>query len=131
MPSPSLVRCFDEIIEAVALWDIGATGAHTKTAGYPGTAFASVTRTGAGAYTVNFNPNVPSGPFLELYTRHLPAATTAPMITKFNKASYVRPSATGNGSCTYEAWTIGTTPALADLPSGDKLMMVGRWLKTS
>jgi hypothetical protein len=125
------VRCYDEVVEAISTWDIGATGAHTKTSNIPGTQFASVARTAAGKYTVTFSAGVPRGDLLALECFHQPAANAGPLNLRMTKASYTRESAAlGQATVLYEAWSVGTTPAQTELSNGDKVTLKAIWSKT-
>lgn len=121
-----IVRSGDEIITMTAVYDIGAAGAHTKNAAVPGRAFTSVTRNSAGSYTVNFSDNIPQGFFLGMTVDLAKVAAAGPSNTRYTKASYSGSLRTAS----YENWSVGTTPAITELVSGDQVLITAKWLKT-
>lgn len=124
------VRAFDEVLEAVSSWDIGATGAHTKTASVPGTLFSSVTRTAAGKYTVNFTNGVPKGPFLGLEVEIHRAVDAAPLLPRQSVSTYTSETAATPATVKYETWNVANAPVQTELASGDTVKIRARWLKT-
>lgn len=126
----SWVLCSDEIQTSVALWDIGATGAHTKTANVPGKGFTSVARTAAGKYTVTFARGVPVGQFMGLQLDLQTAADAGPLNLKYTAGSYTSETQAAQATALYEAWSVGTAPAETEIPSGSKVLMTAVWQKT-
>lgn len=129
--SPS--RSDNEYLELIALYDIGATGAHTLNCG--GAGIVSVTRASAGVYNVNVAPAVaPVGPLIGFDVVHFPVAGAGPKNVRPTKTapSTNRPqngSASANGVCSYESWSVGTTPAQVELESGCQVSIRLTFLK--
>jgi hypothetical protein len=117
----SLKRTTDEYIELVGLWDIGASGAHTKNSKCSG--LRSVTRNAAGKYTVGFDRPVFRGDLISMDVYHIPVAGTGPLNMRPTKAAYTRENLTTIASQDYEAWSVGATPAQTEVPSGDQVWM--------
>lgn len=129
MPNYSPMRCQDEVLTIISSWDIGASGAHTKTANIPGTGFASVARTAAGKYTVTFARGVPIGPFLDLHIEHYPAVDAQPLDAHPKLSTFTAETAAAQATVKYETWDNDTT-AQTELANGDKVVITARWLKT-
>ncbi len=123
----SPVRCADEVLTFVSKWDIGSTGAHTKTAGFPGTGFSGVARADTGEYTVTFNKGMPIGPFLDLTINPFYTADTLPLKTTPVMSSFVKETAAAAATVEYEAWNAS---ALTELASGTQVVITARFLKT-
>lgn len=129
------VRCADELMTFYASWDIGASGAHTKTAQIPATFFKGVTRNSAGKYTVNFQAGAPVGPFVGLEVFHKHATGVKGLLTQEITGTYTSEPAgfqagvTSGPSVNYEAWDAAGA-ANADPVSGDKILMRATWLKS-
>lgn len=118
------VRSYDEVVEYHSSWEIGATGAHSKTSGVAGKGFLSVTRTGAGKYTVTFT-EVPAGPLVELRVIHWSQTGAAPLLTAPVDGTYT-PS---TKQVQYNAW-LSSTLAATEIPSGDRVSIVAVFEKT-
>ena len=125
------VRARQEVIEAVSVWNIGSTGAHTKTSGVAGEGFDSVARTAAGSYTITHTRGVPVGPFLGYDVQIFRTATSAAaLIPKNVLSAYTAETAAAAATGKYETWD-AATPTKTELSSGDKVVITARWLKTS
>jgi len=122
-------RCEDEYLDMVSKWDIGASGAHTKVSGVPGTGFASVAETAAGKYTITFTRGVPLGGLVDLVLTHWPAVDAANLNLRPSKSGYTAETATAAATMKYEAWDNDTT-AQTELASGDQVTITARFLKT-
>jgi len=129
MSGQSPIRCADEIIEFVSLWDIGATGAHTKAANVPGSGFASIARTAAGKYTITFARGLPIGPFLRLDVCHLPAVDTEQLDSGARKSGFIAETAAAAATLKYESWD-NDTAAQTDFVSGGQVSIRASFLKT-
>jgi hypothetical protein len=127
--SISIQRASDEIVTMSSKWDIGASGAHTKVSGVPGTGFASVSRTAAGKYTITFSRGAPVGGLLDVQITHWPAANAEPRVCMPTKATYTAETASAGATVAYEAWKL-TTPAQVELASGDQVTITATFLKT-
>jgi len=121
----AVMRSYDEVITFHSRWVIGASGAHTKAAGVAGSGFRSVARNVAGKYTVTLS-DPPVGPIVDVKLTHWPADAAAPKNLRPTVSSY-DPSAK---TLKYEAWSVGTTPALAELASGDQVSIEVVFQKT-
>lgn len=127
--SRSPMRCEDEVVTLISRWTIGSTGAHAKTAGYPGTGFTGIARTAAGKYTVTFNYGVPVGGLIDLDVRHWAAADAANLNPRPTVSSYTTETASAAATVKYETWDNDTT-AQTELTSGDQVTVTARFLKT-
>ncbi len=117
-------RVVDRITKYHSMWDIGSTGAHTKTSGIPGTGFVSVARTAAGKYTVTFS-DVDLGGLINLQITHWPAADAGPLLGRPTVSSYSASAKT----VAYETWDLDIS-AQTELTSGDKVSIVATFLDT-
>ncbi len=124
------MRCADEVVTFISKWDVGATGAHTKTTGFPGTGFSGVARDSAGNYTITFQRGMPVGGLASLSFQHWAQAGTEPLALTPLEDEVVAETAGAAGTAGYEAWAIDDTPALTELPSGDKVTITAVFLKT-
>lgn len=125
----SNMRGDDELYTMVSQWDIGATGAHTKTANVPGSGFASVTRTAAGKYTITFTRGkLPTGRLIDVSITHWPAANAEPRVCMPTLSTYTSETDAAGATVKYEAWKL-TTPAQVELANGDKVTIKATWLK--
>jgi hypothetical protein len=120
----AVVRSYDEVAEYHSSWEVGATGAHTKTTGVPGKGFLSVARTAAGKYTVTFT-EVPQGPLVELRVIHWSQTGAAPLLTAPVDGTYNPTTKTVQ----YNAW-LSSTLAATEIPSGDRVSIVAVFEKT-
>jgi len=118
-------RATDRIVQYFSQWTIGASGAHTKTTGVPGTGFASVAETAAGKYTITFS-DVAIGGLIGLQLIHWPAADAEPLILAPTDDVYSASAKTAK----YEAWAIDETAAQTEIPSGDKVTIIATFLET-
>ncbi len=125
----ALVLCGDEVLEFVSSWEIGASGAHTKTTGIPGTGFTGVARTGAGQYTITFQRNMPVGPLVDLKVSHWPQANAAPLVASALDGGFTAETAAAAATALYETMDL-ETPARTELPNGDRVTITARFLKT-
>ncbi len=128
--SISLMRAGDEVMTFISKWDVGATGAHTKTTGFPGTGFDSVARDSAGNYTITFSPSMPVGGLVGLNVQHWPQAGVEPMVCVPLEDEVVAETSSASATAGYEAWVIDETGALTEIPSGDKVTITAVFLKT-
>lgn len=117
IPQRSNVETFD----VIAVFDIGASGAHTKAYG----SGMSVARTAAGKYTITFTE---WGPVLiDLDVRHWAQVDAAPLAVRPSEGEFSA-SAT-SATAKYESWDLDT-PAQTELPSGDRVTIRATFLKT-
>ncbi len=124
-------RCADEVVSFISMWDIGASGAHTKTAGVPGTGFASVAETAAGKYTITFaNDTLPNGPLVDLRITVHQATDEESWVPRPTVSSYVPQAGVTNPTAKYENWVIDETAAQTELPSGAKVTIEAKFMKT-
>lgn len=120
-------RCMDEVISSVSKWTVGASGAHTKTTGCPGTGVSGVARDAAGKYTMTFQRGVPVGPFLGIQGQVFVAADAAPFIIR--PTAYTAETAAAAATLTFEAWD-AATPSQAEITNGATVVYTCRWYKT-
>lgn len=124
--SLSPIRGNKEIEEVLAVFDIGASGAHTKVYG----SGMSVARTAAGKYTITFTEWRPV--LVDVRVQHWAQADASPLDCRPTDGSFTY-SAT-SASVDYEAWSQGTTvanPAQTEIPDGDRVTISVRFLKTA
>src|SRR5260221_12143100 len=114
MAARSPLRSYDEIQEMTSMWDIGASGAHTKTANVPGTGFTSVARTAAGKYTVTFAKTNPIGPLVQLVLTYWGVADAAALDLRATTATYTAETSAAAATVKYESWDLAT-PSQAEL----------------
>jgi hypothetical protein len=119
------LRCVDRVTQYHSLWDIGASGAHTKTSGFPNTGFSGVARTAAGKYTITFS-DVEMGGLVCLELVHWHAADTEPKLLAPTLSTYSASAKT----VAYEAWDVDETATQIEIPSGDKVSIVATFLDT-
>lgn len=119
----------EEYIVYTSKWDIGASGAHTKVTGIPGTGFTGVARTAAGKYTITFTRSVPVGGLVDLQITHWPAVDAANLNPRPSKAGYTAETASAAATALYETWDNDTT-AQTELASGDQVTITAVFLKT-
>ncbi len=124
------MRCFDETITLVSKWDIGASGAHTKTSGVPGTGFTGVARTAAGEYTISFARGLPVGPLVELRCVQESAVDEEPKLLKPCVGTFTAETAAAAATVKYEAWDVDETAVEVEIPSGGKVSITATFLKT-
>lgn len=123
------MRSGDEVLHLYSKWNIGSTGAHTKTPFCVGTGFASVTRTAAGKYTVTFARGIPTGPLLDLVLTHWAAADAANMNLRPSVGTFTAETAAAAATVKYESWDNDTT-AQTELASGDQVSITAVFQKT-
>lgn len=126
----SPILCADEVVTFVSKWDIGSTGAHTKTSGFPGTGFTGVARDSAGNYTITFARGMPVGGLVDLRIQHWSQVTVEPLICAPLENEVVAETAGAAMTAGYEAWVIDETAAATELPSGDQVTITAVFLKT-
>ena len=116
------MRANAEIITQVCVFDIGASGAHTKVAGNG----MSVARDAAGKYTITFTE---WGPVLaEVRVQHFAQADAGPLLARPTDGSFTT-SAT-SATVAYETWDLDTS-AQTELPDGDRVCITAVFFKTS
>lgn len=120
--SLSPVRANADTHEVIAVFDIGASGAHTKAHG----AGMSVARSAAGKYTITFTE---WGPVLiDLKVTHWAQADAAQLAVRPTEGSFSTSAASATAA--YESWDLDT-PAQTDFPSGDRVTIRATFLKTT
>ncbi len=125
----STQRANNEVYTLISQWDIGATGAHTKTANVPGSGFSSVARTAAGKYTITFTKGqLPTGRLINVKITHWPAANAEPRVCMPTVGTYTSETDSSGATVKYEAWKL-TTPAQVELATGDKVTIEAKFLK--
>ncbi len=127
MPGPkgclSPERANVEVWEAIAVFNIGATGLHTRVRG----GGMSVARTAAGKYTITFTEWGPVLVDLEVTVHR--TADAAPLLPRPTKNSFTATAATA--PALYETWNVAGTPAQTELTSGDVVTIRATFLKTA
>lgn len=124
------IRSGTETYQLISMWDIGASGAHTKTSGVSGEGFASVARTAAGKYTITFSLGATTpGRLIDLEITHWPAVDAASLDVQPRTATWTAESGSTGASVKYEAWDNDTT-AQTELASGDQVTIKATFLKT-
>lgn len=126
----SLFRSGDELVEITSKWNIGASGAHTKTPGFVGTGFSGVTRTAAGKYTITFSRGTPPGGLVDLYVSHWPAADSNIKTTRPTVNGYTAETPAAQATALYESWSVTGAPAQSDFASGDQVTITAVFQKT-
>jgi hypothetical protein len=125
------VLCEDELQTFHSMWDIGSTGAHTKTANSGGKGFAKVDRSDTGEYTITFTKTLAGlGTLVDLHLTHWHAADATPRWLGPTVGSFVAETPSAAATVEYESWDLAT-PSLAELVSGDKVSITAVFLKTS
>lgn len=122
--SLSPVSSYTEVWQTTVTFDVGATGAHTAK---NGRGISSITRQGAGQFTVNFTDV--GGALLDLDVKYKCAAATEPPVASEVVDSFTA-SASGGGSAQFEVWEIDETAARVDPPNGSDCVVTARFLKT-
>lgn len=118
----SPVRSNKEVEEVIAVFNIGASGAHTKVYG----SGMSVARTAAGKYTVTFTEWRPV--LIDFTVQHWAQADAGPLLCRPTDGSFTSSATTA--SVKYEAWDLDTS-AQTELPDGDRVTITAKFLKTA
>ncbi len=109
-----------EVWEQISVFDVGASGAHTKKYGNG----MSVTRTAQGKFRINFTDV--GGYLMELRIFVKGAADAESLVCRETVDSFSRSAKT----VLWECWEIDETAQQVDPPSGTDVVIVARWLKT-
>ncbi len=125
------VKCYDEIQTMVSMWDIGASGAHTKTSGVPGTGFASVAETAAGKYTITFARGTPLGRLIDLEIRPWHVADEEAYVARVTTATWTPETQADAATVKYESWIVDDTAAQTDWPDTAQVTIKATFLKTT
>ncbi len=126
----SPMRSADEVITYTSRWNIGATGAHVKSTGIPGTGFSGVARDAAGKYTITFQRGIPVGPLVELRITPFHVADEEGYIGRPTQAGFTAETAAAAATHTYESWVVDETAAQTDWPSTAEVAITAVFLKT-
>ncbi len=129
-----MAQCYtrspDELITFISVWEIGASGAHTKLAGVPGTGFAGVAETAAGKYTITFTRDIPIGPLVELVITPWHVADEEAYIARPTQGGYTEATDAAAATATYESWVVDETAAQTDWPTTAEVTIKATFLKT-
>jgi hypothetical protein len=116
-------RSNQEVIDTIAVFDIGADGAHTRVHG----GGMSVARTAAGKYTITFTE---WGPVLVDMTITVWRQTDAESLVARPTDGSFSATAT-SASAKFEIWEIDESAAQVDPASGDRVTIRAVFLKTT
>lgn len=114
------VRSNVEVHEVYAVFDIGASGAHTKVYGDG----MSVARTAAGKFTITFTEVGPV--LLDLDVRVWRQADAESLVARPTDGGF----SFTNKTATFETWEIDETQAQVDPANGDRTTIKAVFLKT-
>lgn len=122
-PSPlSPVLNYGDVWEITAVFDVGATGAHTLKYGK---GIPTVTRSAQGKFVANFTDV--GGQLLSLTVAVKQAADTESLVARETVDSFSRSAKTA----AFEVWEIDETAQQVDPPSGSDVVITARWLRTT